>query len=107
MIIPRERISPKQVLTRVYCQMEYVESEPSITTSGSATTGETMADAAASKAGIQAAKEKAKKCREKVTLKRIIEQTKKVLEPYNIEFHQVDWWVSSLAPSLFLITTAR
>lgn len=96
MIIPRERVSPTQVLTRVYCQMEDVESDPSITTPGSVTTGATDDHAAAAEnRDIEAAKAKAKKRREKVTLERIIAQTKKVFAPYTIEFGEVDWWVCS------------
>ena len=73
MIIPRERISHTEVLTRVYCQME---------------------DAATPNEGD--VKINGKTRREKVTLERIISQTTKILAPYSIEFGEVDWWVSSL-----------
>jgi phenol 2-monooxygenase (NADPH) len=84
MIIPRERISPKQAITRIYCQMEdNVEKDPSMTDNKPEDSAE-----------VQDAKAAAKKRRQKITVERIQEQTKKVLQPYTIEFNEVDWWVS-------------
>lgn len=78
MIIPRERISGNKVLTRVYCQMEdEVERDPTITSPAPSST-----------------KLHAKKRREKITLDRIVSQTKKVLSPYTIDFGEFDWWAA-------------
>lgn len=82
MVIPRERISGNEVLTRIYCQMEdEVERDPTIAA------GPTTIDPSA-------AKQQAKKRREKVTLERIIAQSQKVLAPYTISFDDVDWWAA-------------
>jgi phenol 2-monooxygenase len=85
MIIPRERVSGNKVLTRVYCQMEdEVERDATVTNESAPTKSP----------GVEDAKKQAKKRRENVSLKRIVSQTKKVLEPYKIEFGDVDWWAA-------------
>lgn len=74
MIIPRERVSGGKVLTRIYCQMEdEIERDPALTSS-------TPADA--------------KSRRQKVSLERIIAQTKRVISPYTIDFGDFDWWAA-------------
>ncbi|KAI5779363.1 FAD binding domain-containing protein [Geopyxis carbonaria] len=83
MIIPRERVSGKQVLTRIYCQMEDdVEQDP------------TIAPTTSDPTPLESQKAKAKQRRSKITLERITEQTKKVLAPYDISFASVDWWAA-------------
>lgn len=74
MIIPRERVSGGKVLSRIYCQMEdEIERDPALTSN-------TPADA--------------KSRRQKVSLERIIAQTKRVISPYTIDFGDFDWWAA-------------
>lgn len=107
MIIPRERVSPTEVITRVYCQMEDAESDPSVSAIGSATSGAIDKKAEEERASISSAKERAKKRRQEVSLERILSQIKKVLEPYPIDFGEVDWWVRHYSLFPFYIHFGR
>lgn len=73
--------------------MEDAESDPTITTAGSTTWGAINTNAEQEKASTASAKKDARERRQKVTLERILDQTTKVLSPYQIEFGEVDWWV--------------
>lgn len=77
MIIPRERVSGGKVLSRIYCQMEdEIERDPALTSTTTTTTTD------------------AKSRRQKVSLERIIAQTKRVIAPYTVDFGDFDWWAA-------------
>ncbi|RPA99875.1 hypothetical protein L873DRAFT_1682487 [Choiromyces venosus 120613-1] len=85
MIIPRERISAKQAITRIYCQMEgEVEKDPDLDNV------EKNTDISAILDSKRAARER----RGKISAQRIQLQTEKVLAPYSIEFGEADWWAA-------------
>jgi phenol 2-monooxygenase len=92
MVIPRERISGSQVLTRIYCQMEDdVEQDPTLS---SATATTVSVPTPSTPSFSSTAKESAKARRSKISLDRITSQTQKVLAPYTISFSTVDWWAA-------------
>ncbi|CUS15496.1 unnamed protein product [Tuber aestivum] len=85
MIIPRERISPKQAITRIYCQIEgEVERDQDVNKFRRKT----------DKPAIGDIKRIARERRKKTSAQQIQSQTKKVLSPYSIEFGEVEWWAA-------------
>ncbi|KAG0126603.1 putative phenol 2-monooxygenase [Tuber indicum] len=84
-VIPRERISPTQAITRIYCQMEgEVEKDPNLDNVQKHTDTPAISDA----------KRIVRERRSKISVQQIQLQTKRVLSPYSIEFGEVDWWAA-------------
>ena len=84
MVIPRERIGPREVLTRIYCQIDD-DRDPLSSTTNTPTT--TASDGGGTEAASRAR-------RKEVTLERIVAQARRVMVPYTIDFGEVHWWAA-------------